>query len=190
MHIVHGELRKAPFIKSGVGADGQSTMFGIELSEIIKDYKSGEKSYTNYKAVLFAKSQAHIDHYNQTLVLGNFVVVTGEKLKVNKFTADSGVEYITLDIENARLEGSGYMGNAQPQQQAPQQSAPQQQQNNYQQPQQQPQGGYQQQQRAQQQPQQNQGGYQQAQPQQAQQQQQGGYQQQAPQTQIDDDIPF
>ena len=50
MHIVSGELRKPPFIKNGVGQDGQSTLFIVELSEVIKDYKTGEKSYTNYRA--------------------------------------------------------------------------------------------------------------------------------------------
>ena len=112
MHIVHGELRKAPYIKSGVGKDGQSTMYIIELSEVIKDYKTGEKAYTNYSAMLFASSPAHVDHYNKTLVEGNFIVLTSEKLKVE--VSECG-KYIKLMMDNARLEGSGYI--AQPQQQ-------------------------------------------------------------------------
>tara|TARA_R110000787_G_C13443348_1_gene446663 strand:- start:30863 stop:31327 length:465 start_codon:yes stop_codon:yes gene_type:complete len=129
MHIVHGELRKAPYIKSGVGKDGQSTMFIVELSEVIKDYKTGEKAYTNYSAMLFAASPAHIDHYSKTIVEGNFIVLTSEKLKVE--VSECG-KYTKLMMDNARLEGSGYI--AQPQggfqgQQQPQpqqrQSAPQ-----------------------------------------------------------------
>ena len=113
MHIVHGQLRKAPFIKPGVGKDGQSTMFAVELSEMIKDYQTGEKIYTNYKAILFAASEAHIAHYQNTLVEGNFIVVTSEKLKIE--VSECG-QYTKLFMDNARLEGSGYI---QPTQQAP-----------------------------------------------------------------------
>lgn len=147
MHTIYGELRKAPFVKPGCGQDGQSTMFIVELSEMIKDYKSGEKSYTNYSAVLFAKSQAHVDHYNNSLVEGNYIVVSGDKLKVD-VSESNGKQYIKLQVENARLCGSKYIqgqNNAQQQPQYQQQG----QQNGYQQqaPQQAPQsqGGFQQQ---------------------------------------------
>ncbi len=131
MHIVHGELRKEPFVKSGLGPAGDSTMFAIELSEMIKDYKTGEKTYTNYKAILFAKTPAHIALYQSTLVVGNFVVCTAEKLKIE--VSECG-QYTKLFMDNARLEGSGYIAQGQQapaqqggfQQQAPQQSAIQQ----------------------------------------------------------------
>lgn len=127
MHIVSGELRKKPFIKHGVGKDGQSTLFIVDLSEMTKDYQTGEKSYTNYSAALFAKSQGHIDYYNSALVEGNFIVVNCEKLKIK--VSDCG-KYTTLDMENARLENSKYIapdnapqGQQRPaQQQQPQQS--------------------------------------------------------------------
>ena len=124
MHIVHGELRKAPYVKSGVGKDGQSTMYIVELSEVIKDYKTGVKAYTNYSAMLFAASPAHIDHYNKTIVEGNFIVLTAEKLKIE--VSECG-KYTKLAMDNARLEGSGYIaqqqgqGQPQPQQRQPQQ---------------------------------------------------------------------
>jgi hypothetical protein len=118
MHIVHGELRKAPYIKSGVGKDGQSTMFIVELSEVIKDYKTGEKAYTNYSAMLFAASPAHVDHYSKTIVEGNFIVLTAEKLKIE--VSECG-KYTKLMMDNARLEGSGYIAQPQGHQQQPQQ---------------------------------------------------------------------
>ena len=111
MHIVHGELRKAPFVK----VLAESTMFAVELSEMIKDYKTGEKVYTNYKAILFAKSEAHVNHYNNTLVEGNFIVLTSEKLKVE--VSPCG-QYTKLFMDNARVEGSGFIK----QNQAPQQA--------------------------------------------------------------------
>jgi len=120
MHIVSGELRKAPYIKSGLGPNGDSTMFAVELSEMVKDFKTGEKTYTNYKAVLFAKSPGHVDYLTSTLVEGNFIVINSEKLKVN--TSECG-KYITLDMDNARLENSAYIEPSN-QSQAPQ-AAPQ-----------------------------------------------------------------
>ncbi len=143
MHIVSGELRKAPFIKAGVGQDGQSVMFAVELSEVIKDYKTGEKTYTNYKALMFAKG-AQVDYYSSVLVEGNFIVVSAEKLKIE--VSDCG-KYTKLSMENARLADAKYVTPQQQGgfQQASQQQAPQQ--GYQQQPQQQggfapQQGGY------------------------------------------------
>ena len=131
MHIVHGELRQAPYIKQGVGTDGQSTLFIVELSEVTKDRQTGDKSYANYSAALFAKSPAQINHYTNQLVEGNFIVVNCEKLRVD-VQESKGKQYIKLQMENARLEGTKYIDNQQqaPQQnfqQAPPQQAPQQQ---------------------------------------------------------------
>ena len=134
MHVITGKLRKQTFIKAGVGQNGESTMYGLELSEMIKD-KNGDKSYTNYKALLFAKSPAHIEHYNKTLVEGNWVSLSCDKLKIEK-REHNGKEYITLFMENARIDASGYIESPQGQggyqqqapmqQQAPRQQAPQQ----------------------------------------------------------------
>ena len=135
MHIIHGELRKAPFIKTGCGQDGQSTMFIVELSEVIKDRQTGEKQYTNYSAAIFAKTAAQIGYYNTSLVEGNFIVVNCEKLKVD-VNESNGKQYIKLQMEGARLEGAKYIENNQ-------QAAPQAQ-GGYSQPapQQQAQGGF------------------------------------------------
>ncbi len=108
MHIIPGELRKAPFVKQ-VGTQGnEATMFIIELSEMIKDRQTGEKLYTNYSAAIFAKTPAQIDYYNTTLVEGNYVVVNCEKLKVD-VSESNGKQYIKLQMENARLEGAKYI---------------------------------------------------------------------------------
>ena len=175
MHVVTGELRKAIFTKSGVGQDGQSKMYGLELSEMVKD-QQGNKTYTNYKALLFAKSPAHIQYYDKTLVEGNWVSLSCDKLKIEVSTCG---KYTKLFMENSKIDAAGFI-------EVQQQAAPQQQQ-----------GGFQQRAPAQQQ----QGGFNQA-PAQAAQQQQGGFQQQAaPQQQQqaktpdldegwDDDIPF
>lgn len=153
-HIVAGKLRKPTFIKDGCGPDGQSKMYGIELSEVIKDYKTGEKSYTNYKALFFAKTDAAKGYYDQALAEGSYVVVACEKIKLES-REHNGQVYHSLVMENPRLEGANYpetaqsqnwgqpkqaMPQSQPQRQAPQQQRPVQQnpvQQNIQQPQQQ-----------------------------------------------------
>ncbi|MGL5392906.1 MAG: hypothetical protein ACRDA8_16265 [Shewanella sp.] len=140
-HVVSGKLRKATFIKDGCGPDGMSKMYGIELSEAVKDYKTGEKSYTNYKALFFAKTPNAQAYYDQALAEGSYIVVSCEKLKIEQ-REHNGQTYITLMMENPRLDGANYPEQGQQQQQ--QQSA---QQNQYQQQRQ----GMQQQQQPQQQ---------------------------------------
>jgi transcription initiation factor TFIID subunit TAF12 len=102
-HIVSGKLRKAPFIKEGCGPQGDSTMFIIELAEVNKDWQTQEKSYTNYKAMFFAKTDAAKGYYHKAFAEGSFVVVQCEKLKVD--VSECG-QYIKLMLENARLEGA------------------------------------------------------------------------------------
>lgn len=135
MHIVSGLIRKAPFVKD----DPNYKMYVVELSEMIKDYKTQEKTYSNYKAMFFAKTDGARNFYDQVFKENSFVVVSAEKLKVDTFAADNGTIYTTLMLDNPRLENAKYeqdQGNGgnwgQPQQP---QSQPQQQQ--YQQPQQQ-----------------------------------------------------
>lgn len=130
-HVVSGKLRKATFIKDGCGPDGMSKMYGIELAEVVKDYRTGEKSYTNYKALFFAKTPNAQEYYDQALAEGSYVVVSCEKLKIEQ-REHNGQTYTTLMMENPRLDGANYpeQGQQQQQQQRQQQSA---QQNQYQQ---------------------------------------------------------
>lgn len=104
-HIVSGKLRKAPFIKDGCGQDGNSRMYGIELSETVKDNRTDEKSFTNYKALFFAKSDQAKQYYDHAFAEGSFVVVHCEKLKVEQ-REHNGATYISLVMDNPRLEGA------------------------------------------------------------------------------------
>lgn len=131
-HVVAGKLRKATFIKDGCGPDGMSKMYGIELAEVVKDYKTGEKSYTNYKALFFAKTPNAQSYYDQALVEGSYVVVSCDKIKIER-REYNGQTYTTLTMENPRLDGANYPEKGQQQQQQ------QQQQGGYSRPQQQPQ---------------------------------------------------
>lgn len=104
-HTVHGLLRKEPFIKNLDGDKG--TMFAIELSEMVKDYKTDEKTYSNYKAILFAKTQGAYDFYLDATKEGSFVVISCEKLKVET-REHEGKTYVSLIMDNARLEGAHF----------------------------------------------------------------------------------
>lgn len=107
MHVVSGLIRKAPFIKSGCGQDGQSTMYSVELSEMIKGWNGGETTYTNYKALMFAKTPNAIEFYNKAFSEGSFVVLSCEKLKIES-RDHNGSTYITLLMDNAQLQGANY----------------------------------------------------------------------------------
>lgn len=107
MHVVSGLIRKAPFIKSGCGQDGQSTMYSVELSEMIKGWNGGETTYTNYKALMFAKTPNAIEFYNKAFSEGSFVVLSCEKLKIES-RDHNGTTYITLLMDNAKLQGANY----------------------------------------------------------------------------------
>jgi len=128
-HIVSGKIRKAPYTKDGCGQDGQSKMYVFDLSEKVKDFKTQQDSFTNYSAMFFAKTPGAKQFYDQAFQEGAFVVVACEKLKVNQ-REHEGKTYITLSMENARLEGASYPEST------PQQGGYANQQNNsYQQPQ-------------------------------------------------------
>ena len=102
MHLLSGLIRKEPFTKD-LGAD-KGYMWVIELAEVIKDFQSGEKSYTNYKAILFAKTISHIKFNNENLVKGSFVVIQCDKIKVEKYQPENSNDIrVTLLMENARL---------------------------------------------------------------------------------------
>ena len=143
-HVVSGKLRKATFIKDGCGPDGMSKMYGIELAEVVKDYKTGEKYYTNYKALFFAKTPNAQAYYDQALAEGSYIVVSCEKLKIEQ-REHNGQTYTTLMMENPRLDGANYPEQGQQQQRPAQQNQYQQQRQGMQQ-QQQPQQQQQQQQ--------------------------------------------
>lgn len=114
-HVVSGKIRKAPYIKNGCGQDGQSKMYAIELSEMVQDYKIQEKTYTNYRAIFFAKTQNAQQFYDSAMAEGSFVVVSCEKLKT-EIRQHEGKTYVTLSMENAKLEGANYPEKQQPQQ--------------------------------------------------------------------------
>ena len=128
MHVITGQIRRAPFTKEGQNANGSWKMFAVDLSERYKD-KDGQTQYSNYRAVFFAK-ESMLDWYNEAFKEGKVVSVSAESLAVDVRDKD-GKTYVTINMNNPRLEfsqrGEGLQQQQKPQQQ--QQRQQQQQQN-------------------------------------------------------------
>ncbi|WWD13293.1 single strand DNA binding protein [Escherichia phage RobRod40] len=103
MHVITGQIRRAPFTKEGQNANGNWKMFAVDLSERYKD-KDGQSQYTNYRAVFFAK-ESMLDWYNEAFQEGKVVSVSAESLSVDVRDKD-GKTYVTINMNNPRLEFS------------------------------------------------------------------------------------
>lgn len=103
MHVITGQIRRAPFTKEGQNANGSWKMFAVDLSERYKD-KDGQTQYSNYRAVFFAK-ESMLDWYNEAFQEGKVVSVSAESLSVDVRDKD-GKTYVTINMNNPRLEFS------------------------------------------------------------------------------------
>lgn len=103
MHVITGHIRRAPFTKEGQNANGSWKMFAVDLSERYKD-KDGQTQYSNYRAVFFAK-ESMLDWYNEAFQEGKVVSVSAETLSVDVRDKD-GKTYVTINMNNPRLEFS------------------------------------------------------------------------------------
>lgn len=129
-HVITGVIRRAPYTKEGQNANGAWKMYSIDLSERYKD-KDGQANYSNYRAVFFAK-ESMLAWYDEAFQEGKIVSVSCETLAVDVRDKD-GKTYVTINMNNPRLEFSqrndgGQAQNKPQQQQQQQQQHPQQQQ--------------------------------------------------------------
>ena len=102
MHVVMGEIRKDVYKKDGTGAKGPWFMYAIELSEVVKD-RDGEKHYANYRATFFA-TERQKPYYDQWLQKGKIVAVSCEKLRVEQRDGNDGRVFVSLHMEQPRLD--------------------------------------------------------------------------------------
>jgi single-strand DNA-binding protein len=82
---------------------GDSVGFGIRCGVKAQDPKTKQDDWTNYEAVLFAKTPAAIEFYRANLIEGALAVVSGDKILVKQFQGQQGLQ-ITLALQNAKLE--------------------------------------------------------------------------------------
>ncbi|CAH9016573.1 nucleic acid-binding, OB-fold protein [Vibrio phage 381E49-1] len=123
---------------------GESTGFGVRLGVRYYDRETQQNEYTNYEAVIFAKAPAQVQFYQQALVEGSVIEVSGTTQKIKSFDGQNG-QVLSIEIHDAKL-GFVHTVNQPQQQQAPQQQYQQPQQQQYNAPQQQQQYAPQQQQ--------------------------------------------
>jgi single-strand DNA-binding protein len=81
---------------------GESIGFGIRLGVKYRDPKTKQDEWTNYSAVVFAKAQGQIKFYQDVLVEGAVVEVSGDTLKIESFDGQNG-PVLTIELLNARL---------------------------------------------------------------------------------------
>ena len=118
--------------------NNNGSSFGVRLGVQSYNHKTKQKEWTNYSALLFA-NQNQADFYQNVLVEGAVIEVSGEGLLVDVYDGQNG-QTITLQIQGAKLgytftseqnqapqqqqQGGNNQGYQQPQQQqAPQQQA-------------------------------------------------------------------
>jgi single-strand DNA-binding protein len=98
---------------------GESTGFGIRVGVKYYDRETKTELWTNYQAVVFAKAPAQIQFYQQALVEGAIVEISGDKQRIKQWQGQNGLQ-LSIEILDAKL---GFIsgGNPAP---APQQARP------------------------------------------------------------------
>jgi single-strand DNA-binding protein len=108
---------------------GESTGFGIRLGVKFFDRETKSDQWTNFEAVIFAKAPAQVQFYQQVLVEGAVVEVSGDKCKIRQFQGNNGLS-LSIEILDAKLGFVHAPQQAQQQQPAQRQQQPAQQQYN------------------------------------------------------------
>ena len=95
---VTGKLNKA----ASQFQAGESTGFGLRLGVKFYDRESKSEQWTNYEAAVFAKAPAQVQFYQQALVEGAIVEVSGDKLKIRQFQGNNGLS-LSIELLDAKL---------------------------------------------------------------------------------------
>ena len=81
---------------------GDSVGFGIRLGVKYYDRETKSEAYTNYECAVFAKAPAQVQFYQQALVEGAIVEVSGDKLKIRQFQGNNGLS-LSIELLDAKL---------------------------------------------------------------------------------------
>ena len=132
-HSVTGRLNKAATQFQA----GDATGFGLRLGVKYYDRETKKDEFCNYEAVIFAKAPAQVKFYQDVLIEGAVVEVSGDKQKIRQFQGQNGLS-LSIELLDAKLgfvhsPNQQQSSNGQANQQQPQRQA-QQPQQVYQQP--------------------------------------------------------
>ena len=108
---VTGKLNKA----ANQFKAGDSTGFGVRLGVRYYDRETKQNEYTNYEAVIFAKAPAQVQFYQQALVEGSVIELSGTTQKIKSFDGQNG-QVLSIEIHDAKL-GFVHTGQQAPHQQ-------------------------------------------------------------------------
>lgn len=120
-HTITGKLNKAATQFQA----GDATGFGIRLGVKYYDRTTKADAWTNFEATIFAKAPAQVQFYQQTLVEGSIIEVSGDKLAIKQFQGQNGLS-LSIELLDAKL-GFVFSPNQQPSQQPQRQAQPPQQ---------------------------------------------------------------
>lgn len=95
---ITGKLNK----QASIFQAGESTGFGVRLGVKYYDRESKTEQWCNYEAVVFAKAPAQIQFYQQALVEGAIIEVTGDKQRIKQFMGGNGLN-LSIEILDAKL---------------------------------------------------------------------------------------
>lgn len=99
---------------------GESTGFGLRLGVKYYDRETKMEQWCNYEAVVFAKAPAQIQFYQQALVEGAIIEISGDKQRIRQFQGANGLN-LSIEILDAKLgfvSGGQGMAQVRPQQAA------------------------------------------------------------------------
>ena len=99
---------------------GESTGFGLRLGVKYYDRETKMEQWCNYEAVVFAKAPAQIQFYQQAVVEGAIIEISGDKQRIRQFQGANGLN-LSIEILDAKLgfvSGGQGMAQGRPQQAA------------------------------------------------------------------------
>lgn len=81
---------------------GESTGFGLRIGVKYYDREAKMEQWCNYEAVVFAKAPAQIQFYQQALVEGAIVEISGDKQRIRQFQGQNGLN-LSIEILDAKI---------------------------------------------------------------------------------------
>lgn len=77
---------------------GDYTGFGVRLGVQYYDRKTKKKEWTNYNAVLFASQPAKIKYYEDVLIEGAVIELTGQKARIDTYEDKHTIELLEASL--------------------------------------------------------------------------------------------
>lgn len=81
---------------------GESVGFGLRFGVKYYDRETKSEQWANYQAVVFAKAPAQIQFYQQALIEGAIVEVSGDKQRIKQYQGQNGLS-LAIEILDAKL---------------------------------------------------------------------------------------